>query len=311
MWLAYHGAHADKEGLEGLAPSATLAALRPTLHGDERYVMAANLEALDAGVRAVADALEATGRDYVLVVHSDNGPTSCTNFLWGSAAPLRGGKFTAFEGALKVPAFVYAPTLLGLGEGRTFRGLAHHVDWYATLLGLNGVVMDDPASDSHDLWPALLATADGDEHATGRDTIVFEATATSVVVRRGDFKLIRGFTNATWYAGLEGADLEMCFPGSQDDFLFDVENDPRERTNLIGDAAYAPLARELAALGRAAWAAEGYDVPRTRTTVYKHNDKLHDAWLRSTDRPALRVVTPWGCDVEHIDGSTSSGGAGP
>ena len=213
-----------------------------------------------------------------------------------------------------MPAFVYAPTLLGVGRDRTFLGLAHHVDWFATFLGAAGVAAEeDPDSDSIDLWPALLDAAGaggGGGEIAERTEIAFTVTATSAVLRIGSLKLIHGYTNATWYDGLEGANLSSCFPGDSSDFLFDLAVDPEERTNLFRDPSRRATADAMIARGRELWETQGFDTGRARTTVYAHNDAIHAAWHASSDRRDARVVTPWGCDVEYADGSAGPGGKG-
>ena len=54
--------------------------------------------------QALKNALAATGRDFLVALHSDNGGFPCAQYLCSSNYPLRGAKFDFMEGALRVPA---------------------------------------------------------------------------------------------------------------------------------------------------------------------------------------------------------------
>ena len=59
-----------------------------------------------------------------------------SNSLGGTNWPLRGSKWTIWEGGVKVPAFVRGP---GIAPGSTTSELFHITDWVPTLARLAGV----------------------------------------------------------------------------------------------------------------------------------------------------------------------------
>ena len=80
----------------------------------------------------------------------------------GSNAPLRGGKFTLFEGGTRSPAFIHSALLPAHTQGQKYTGLLHVSDWYVTLAKRAGIdlsIKDRPTGpvphDGIDAWPAL------------------------------------------------------------------------------------------------------------------------------------------------------------
>lgn len=109
--------------------------------------------------------------------------TACFNGEAGANNwPLRGGKYSMFEGGIRVNAFASggylkaaAPNMIGTTiDGAD--GMIHIADWYATFAGLAGVDPKDawakasglPAVDSVDVWPLLT----GKTKVSPRDTIL-------------------------------------------------------------------------------------------------------------------------------------------
>ena len=104
-----------------------------------RQSMLGMVSALDETVGRVVSALEEKGPEFwnntVIIFASDNGGwtkpgSSGINF------PLRGGKFTLFEGGIRVPAFVYSPLIEK--PSRIEDSLVDVTDWYPTLVRLAG-----------------------------------------------------------------------------------------------------------------------------------------------------------------------------
>ena len=90
-------------------------------------------------------ALEREGmmNETLLVFISDNG-ASLGQAGGGSNWPLRGAKFTPFEGGLRVPAFIYSPSVLPAARrGGATDTLVHVTDWLPTLLRVAGASSAD------------------------------------------------------------------------------------------------------------------------------------------------------------------------
>ncbi|MGQ4509018.1 sulfatase family protein [Dermabacteraceae bacterium P13128] len=113
-------------------------AISPNLpNGREFYL--AQLELLDREVGHLLDTLEETGqRENTLVVYlTDNGGSTCN---YGSNLPLRGTKYTLFEGGIRVPFVASWPGVIA--PGSTSDSLVSSLDLLPTFAALAGVSLD-------------------------------------------------------------------------------------------------------------------------------------------------------------------------
>ena len=128
--------------------------------------------------------------DTLIIFSSDNGPViddgykdDAVSKLGGHrpAGPLRGGKYSAFEGGTRVPFLVRWPARI---KPAVSTALVCQIDLLASLAALAGPKLGDgDAPDSVDVLAALLGTS-----ATGRDRLVEHAAVLSL--RQGPWKLI-------------------------------------------------------------------------------------------------------------------------
>jgi arylsulfatase A-like enzyme len=150
----------------------------------------------------------------LVILSSDNGPKVGDGYDDGSveklgdhkaAGPLKGGKYTNFEGGSRVPFIVRWPGRVKPGVSDA---MVSQVDFCASLAVLTGQKPDAATMrDSQNQLPALLG-----ESTTGRDHVVQSGEA----LRQGKWKLIeqrKGRKNATGQ-------------------LFDLETDLGESNNL-------------------------------------------------------------------------------
>ncbi|EGD79285.1 hypothetical protein PTSG_12912 [Salpingoeca rosetta] len=164
-----------------------------------------------------------------------NGEAGANNY------PLRGGKYSFFEGGIRVNAFVSGGLIPADQRGSNRTGIMHIADWYATFCALAGVDPTDhraaaanlPPIDSHNMWPYLA----GQARFSPRDTVLVDRD----VLVFGDYKLLLGASNpmANWsgpaYPNATTATspisrytLNCSDPGC----LFNVVEDPEERHDL-------------------------------------------------------------------------------
>lgn len=174
----------------------------------------------------------------LVIVSSDNGPVVDDGYQdqarerLGDHRPaggLRGGKFNVYEGGTRVPLLVRWPARVKPGISHAIVG---QVDLLASLAALTGGALSGAdAPDSHNVLPALLG-----ESPTGRDHIIQHARG--LALRQGTWKFIPGEKPVA--AKPDGGDKD---PGetlrvkrqSADaaaDQLYDLAEDPAERTNL-------------------------------------------------------------------------------
>ena len=161
------------------------------------------VEALDASIGRVLKALEEQGlaENTIVVFTSDNGGERFSQ-TW----PFSGQKTELLEGGIRVPAIVRWP------ERIRARAVSHQVaismDWLPTLLAAAGTA---PAAshptDGRNLLPVLL----GDEKPGGRTLFWRYKANEQKAVRAGDWKYLKLNDN---------------------EFLFDLSQDQRERANL-------------------------------------------------------------------------------
>ena len=158
---------------------------------------------VDASVGAIVDAIRARGvwNETLMLFSSDNGGPLELAESGANNAPLRGGKYSDFEGGVRVAAFASGGYLPASVRGTKNEGIVHIADVYATVAGLAGVVDPTadpvaaaaglPSIDSLDFWPLLS----GANATSPRVEVPLSRTA----LLHGQFKYMRGMNDfATW-----------------------------------------------------------------------------------------------------------------
>jgi len=222
LFLSFNAPHAPLQVAPGRAP------LQGTPEEQRRACFAGMVEELDAAIGKVLDTVDELGwRENTLVLFmSDNGGSELNGAL---NDPLRDGKFSAYEGGLRVPAAVRWPA--GLPTGAVSRQVLTLRDLCPTLLAAAGGAA--PGLDGVDLLPALR---EGVERP--REDLFFCARrpyGMVVALKRDRWKLVQTRSKAQ---------------GSIVNELFDLSVDPYETTDLAE--------REPKRLGEMAAAVEPY-----------------------------------------------------
>ncbi len=198
---------------------------------------------LDWCVGELMAVLERNGltQDTLVVFSSDNGPVVDDGYQDGAkeklgahrpAGPLRGGKYSIFEGGTRVPFVVRWP---GRVQPGVSDALICQVDFSATFAALTGQAIDvKTAPDSRNILPALL----GDSRQ-GRTTLVEHSGG--LAMREGHWKFIpkRPGVKRTQFTDTE--------PGNDPDFQFyDLASDLGETKNVAKE--YPEIVERLRAL---------------------------------------------------------------
>jgi arylsulfatase A-like enzyme len=161
------------------------------------------VESLDASIGRVLKALEQQGLadNTIVIFTSDNGGERFSK-TW----PLTGQKTELLEGGIRVPAIVRWPGKIK--PGQVSEQVAISMDWLPTLLAAAGGA-PDPAfpTDGQNLLPILTGQAQNHER-----TLLWRYKANAQrAIRSGNWKYLKIGNN---------------------EFLFDVVKDARERANL-------------------------------------------------------------------------------
>jgi arylsulfatase len=143
------------------------------------------VQELDASIGELMAALERLGLDdnTLVIFTSDNGPFLSYGAHAGSAAPLREGKLTTFEGGMRTPCLVRWPGRVP--AARVSDEPFSTMDLHVTFAALIGAKLTDAKRDGSDVLPLLL----GSPGAKGRDDFWFYSGEELHAVRRGDWKL--------------------------------------------------------------------------------------------------------------------------
>ncbi|MCC6857133.1 MAG: sulfatase-like hydrolase/transferase [Bryobacterales bacterium] len=195
----------------------------------ERRMYAAMLAAVDDGVGQIVSLLKKLGltRRTMIFFQGDNGATREARAglnqqpaRGGSNAPLRGYKFSLFEGGIRVPALVNWPGTIPSGQVIAQPGAA--MDLLPAILGAAGAPL--PAGrviDGRDVLPMF-------RHRTGSPhEAIFWSSGRQLAVRRGRWKLV---LNGIVSDGTPEGSKPLA--GEDSVFLSDLENDPAEAANL-------------------------------------------------------------------------------
>jgi arylsulfatase/uncharacterized sulfatase len=165
-----------------------------------------------------------------------------TSFASAVSAPLRGYKFTASEGGLRVPLIIAWPGNPAVRKGAIAGGFAYVTDIPRTLLGIAGVAAQHgefqgrktPPMTGHDLAPMLTGSAAAVRPA---DAALGYELSGNAVVFEGRMKLVKNlppYGDAGWH-------------------LYDIDADPGETSDLAAaePAMFAALQARYADYARA------------------------------------------------------------
>jgi arylsulfatase A-like enzyme len=172
-----------------------------------RRIYNAMILQLDDAVGSIIAQLEELGLmdNTILFFLSDNGGTTYTKAT--DNHPLKGGKFTNFEGGLNIPFMMRWDGMVD--SGSTFTQPVIAMDVFATALDAAGIAPPtDRPLDGHSLIPFLKGEKEGKVHEG-----LFWRSGYSRAIRHGDWKLV--------------ADLHS---GSM--ALYDLASDPYEQHDL-------------------------------------------------------------------------------
>lgn len=142
---------------------------------------------------AAFEAREAMWTRTLLIFATDNGgplyePGAANNF------PLRGGKYSDFQGGVRTNAFLSGGWLPDAARGTSFSGVVHIADWYGALCGLAGVNVTDAAAAAAGLPPVdardFLGAALKGGGAEGGRTDALHLSADAIL--RWPWKLVTG-----------------------------------------------------------------------------------------------------------------------
>ena len=172
-----------------------------------RRVYGAMIHALDRAVGTILDRLAELGleEDTLVVFASDNGGAFHTGAT--DNAPLKGGKFTQFEGGLNVPLVIRWPGVVPAGA--VSKQAVTLMDVFATAAAAAGApAPPDRVVDGQDLVPYLTGARVG-----APERALYWRALYSKAVRLGDWKLIFNAQSGSVH-------------------LYDLARDPEERENL-------------------------------------------------------------------------------
>eukprot|EP00040_Diaphanoeca_grandis_P008254 m.44565 g.44565 ORF g.44565 m.44565 type:complete len:387 (-) comp19707_c0_seq2:172-1332(-) len=223
-------------------------------HG--RITLMGMVTALDDAVDAVVTSLKAHNmwENTLFVFSTDNGGNTKAS---GNNWPLRGGKFTFWEGGNRGTAFIHAESeylLPSSLRGKVYPGMMHVADWFATLCeAANNTTTPPSAIDSISQWTALRTPG----AVAPRSEIIHEVT----LDKHGEISVGK-IRSGNWnlYVGFPGTPNGWVHPNntitkgpqdcSQDACLFDVSVDVDERSDVAH--ANSDIVKQLRARLKAA-----------------------------------------------------------
>lgn len=172
------------------------------------------VETMDRNFGGVLQSLRDVGEDlddWIIVYLSDHGDQLGEHGVWEKQ------KF--FEGSVRVPFIIRAPRFLP--QGTRISENVSLCDLFATLCDLSGI--DTPEGlDSRSLVP--LVRGEAPDWSNEVFSFFLQQGFTNGMIKKNHLKY-------QWYAHEES--------GPMPEVLFDLERDPLERANLIGDPVYA------------------------------------------------------------------------
>lgn len=167
--------------------------------------------------------------DTIVVFSSDNGPVLDDGYLDDArekcgehkpAGPLRGGKYSMYDGGSRVPMIIRAPGRVPVGESPA---LFSHADFLASFSKMAGIDLSpDQLADSQDMSAVLT----GDD-LIGRDNLVTEGIGAATVLRQHNWVYIPPRDGPKLFA-----DKDIETGCSVEPQLYDLDIDVAQQENL-------------------------------------------------------------------------------
>lgn len=213
---------------------------------ETRRIFCAMVLVTDSMVAETVSILQETGLDKntLLLFSADNGgnPT-----YGGYNMPLRGRKGSAFEGGVRSASFIWGDLLPQHVQGTTYTGLIHISDWLPTFMGLatggTWTPKDLPKPiDGLDVWSAVTNNRESPRSELVHNLDTSENWPSAI--RVGKYKLITGQRHEEWFPtpDMEAPKVNLSLSAGVQcsgegrsqkcSFLFDMDSDPDETTNL-------------------------------------------------------------------------------
>lgn len=153
-------------------------------------LVSAMVKKLDDSVGAIIESLsdkQMLNNTIIFFVSDNGGIYEGISANYASNWPLRGTKFSPFEGGVRVVGLVWSP--LVNRTNHLLKGFVHAVDWVPTILTAAGLA-SPPEIDGIDLWNSILNNEDSIRNE------IFDIYDNNHMVYKsaiiGDFKLITG-----------------------------------------------------------------------------------------------------------------------
>ena len=241
-----------------------------TNEGRRKYL--GMVSALDDAIGSVVDSLKENGLfdETVIIFTADNGGTPRQ---YGSNYPLRGSKWSVFEGGTRAVSFVSGA---GLNvTGYAYEGLIHAVDWLPTILSMAGDTAEYDI-DGISQWDAIKVNGEHqrDEFVYNLDTSILPLTGAGAI-RYGDYKLIQGY------------------PGPLQDYTQPDENEQLQLTETLFDDEMMIRKATLDIYGNSGWfgrSSERYSrrrLSRWGEQLYNLKDDPNETTDVSNDNPYI------------------------
>lgn len=220
LYLAYSAPHFPVEA-------------HPDWQGRSKYgVFGDVVEEMDHRIGELLQALKDQGveRETIVVFLSDNGPEPLTKE--SKATPLRGKKWDALEGGVRVPCIIRWSGVIE--PGVTSDAIIGAIDLLPTLARACGITLGgtSPPIDGIDVWAALL---DRKVEHPRKDILYWHGADGFQAIRMGHWKLFLSQRGAQ--AGLEDSPV-----------LYDLKSDVSESKDV--SAEHPEIVKEMQALAR-------------------------------------------------------------
>jgi arylsulfatase B/arylsulfatase I/J len=300
--------------------------------GIRRQMQFGMVSALDEMVGALEETFKNAGiwDNTVLIFTTDNGGNQNGGFtkdgVWagGSSFPLRGNKKQDYEGGVRGIGFVRGAKDSAPLEPGTSDAMIHVSDWYPTIVGLaGGTHQGSLPLDGVDQWATLSAGANSGPRTSIPHNVPYRADGESLAdaavkygysaaYRKGELKLLYVNPNHGYVdpkriqdtqAGFEIDSPLVCEPPDDVDgkLLFNVVADPRECTNLAGDAEYAgqlaEMIADLDALSQEALPDMGLVYGKDKALWKDGKSKMR----KMNEKLGMLEWTEWDCKAEYPD----------